>query len=36
MAWVVVHKDGEENIFAFKPYRIDYNHISYKPYEPTH
>lgn len=36
MAWVVVHKDGEEAIFEFKPYRRDYNYISYKPYEPTH
>ena len=36
MAWVAVHKDGEENIFTFKPYRRDYNHISYKLYKPTH
>lgn len=36
MAWVVVHKDGEENIFELKPCRRDYNCVSYKSYEPTH
>ena len=36
MAWVAVHKDGEENIFELKPCRRDYNCVSYKSYEPTH
>lgn len=35
MAWVAVNKDGKEGIFAFKPYRRDYNRSLYKLYEPT-
>ena len=35
MAWVAVNKDGKESIFAFKPYRRDYNRSLYKLYEPT-
>lgn len=35
MAWVAVNKDGKEGIFAFKPYRRDYNRSLYNLYEPT-
>lgn len=34
MAWVAVHKNGKEGIFANKPYRVDLNKKLNKLWEP--
>lgn len=36
MAWVAVHKNGNESIFAFRPFRTDPNKSIYKLWEPEY
>lgn len=36
MAWVAVHKNGNESIFAFNPFRTDPIKSIYKLWEPEY